>query len=1564
MKKYISLFIFFAFSLSAFAQTAGSSVIQFGDTINYSVSNYLPFKYGLMGSTVQQMIRASEMNGSCLITGIDLYCTQASAQGRDSCTIYMGHTYQDNLSSGMVAYGPRFELVSTETFACTTGWNHYELDSAFFYNGVDNLVLLVCATNDNALPQMKFAEYFTPGFSGSRFAVSSGQPDVPTSILSQHRSYRNVMRLHTRPATTSRCPAPALRVESVGANAIRMAWTPGSQDTAWMLRCISDNDIAWHSSGLITDDTAYTLTGLTPSTRYEFRLTAFCTDTQTTVTRHIETTCNPATLPYIEGFESATGVSGCWNCISTDSTSYAPMSTTSYHYQGSHSLRLQRGVSVLPLFDAPADSLELHFRTINILSSNSVVVQVVVGVMADPRDMSTFTPVDTISIRGNEGWKPRIVNFSGCPRSNGRIAFMPLNPSLTMNYIYIDDIHVNRISDCPTITGVTVDQTTGNSAVVRWSNTNAQYNEVTYGPEGFNPYTSSVITDIYADSLLLTGLAPNSDYAVYVRSECGEMPSNWSPVVMFHTECGLLDSVPYAEGMEDYATGTLPTAFPCWSGLAKVNTCVVNGSAASPTHTGNRMLRWEQSLSSYGIQHVSLPAIDTAVLPMSTLQLEFWGKGYHFNHYTPYLIVGVMTDPDDMTTFQPVDTVEIGQEYMEHYVVSLENFYGPGRYVTLADYSPSPGYYWTAFLDDIVLSELPPCPEVGDVTITGITDNSATLTIDNTRNAVAWQAYVDTVDSIPSAVTLPLLNTRNVTISLDSSTTNYLWVRAICAKGDTSEWFGPVSIEPGAWNMRAHRSDTLMLCGGTLYDDGGANSYAQPLQNSWITLLPSEPGHLVSVSGSCWKGSFTEVLEIFDADSTLLWTSLGNVNNYYPYNILTFGPCTSTSGLLRLHYTTDSWGGSLDDTSAFIQVQVSCVPDTCVIKHLRADTLVPATDTSIAVTWECNGASLYEIEYGPVGFILGSGTHAIATTEHFAINGLHSLDRRDIYVRSICGEGDTGAWCHATFQTLPCPNAVYRDNYDSTLAQMSYEISPLGLNRAQYTYTQTLIDPAHLAGLEGGITALAVRPDNMASSECLNPVTIYLANVPDTIFDSTFIVPDSQHRFVKVIDSANFNHGLSNDWIVMPFDHPFLWDGHSQVLVAALRNIGGNTYGGAFYSAHRHHRNVTCYHAGYMPIVIDSARTCYADNRVGDIRLFSNLCQTVICATPVIDSVSGDFETASLAWHGDGTDFQLKISPDPNGMGIVSTSANSYTFANLQPATTYTLSLRKDCTEDLLGYSAWVTTSFTTDSFDCLPPSDLALASLTNQSATLTWTADGPCRLRVWNDNDQEWLFADAQSPFTLNNLQSYHTYYATVSSNCGSQHQIAGSWGNTIDFTVSCLPVTGLHTGDITSHSISVVWDSTDNAQSYLLQYGPHPYSLVEGADTVVTGNSCLIDGLAAHTAYDIYVRTRCGEDWYADDYTSITNILTLSREAIDLIASADLNLILQPNPATSQVSVQGIAPQEIVSIKVFNMSGQQVLSVSGSNQFVVDGWPSGSYIVGVLTSDSQYHYLKLIKQ
>ena len=66
---------------------------------------------------------------------------------------------------------------------------------------------------------------------------------------------------------------------------------------------------------------------------------------------------------------------------------------SSYSHSGNYSMRLYyRGYTALPIFQTPVDSLMLKFW----LKQTSSSYQLVVGVMTNPNDPSTFVPVDTI----------------------------------------------------------------------------------------------------------------------------------------------------------------------------------------------------------------------------------------------------------------------------------------------------------------------------------------------------------------------------------------------------------------------------------------------------------------------------------------------------------------------------------------------------------------------------------------------------------------------------------------------------------------------------------------------------------------------------------------------------------------------------------------------------------------------------------------------------------------------------------------------------------------------------------------------------------------------------------------------------------------------------------------------------------------------------------------------------------------------------------------------------------------------------------------------------------------
>lgn len=1520
--KSIRLFLCLTLFLSgiAWGQAPTSDTILIGDTTHMYLTpgNFrLPCVH-FSTSYTQQLVQKSELNGEAMITGIDLYCGTPSSIGCPGCTIYLANTYVSSMGVGMVGFGPLFQQVLVDSLVCTQGWNHYEFDTPFHYTGLGNLIIAADCPN---------------GWSGGNFYcdqrgvldsryTSTRLADITPSTITTAMSGRNIMRLHTQTVSTTvpTCPAPTLRVDSLGSTAVKMIWSPGYQDTSWTVECITDSDTAWRSSGLVWGDTTYTMTGLTPNTDYTFRLTAFCTDTFSTVLKHVLTNCTPTTLPYAENLESSWSIPDCW-FVAPGTEGDVPIVSSRFSHTGLHALHLKGGAVVLPEFDAAPDSLELYFWAKSNGGSNR---NLYVGLVTDPLDMSSFVPLDTVSCYSS--WIPVAVRTNRYSRSSGRLAIVTAGPLNT--HLYIDDIEVSHIVPCEALSVATVDWKTDTAALVRWVDTvGAVYYDVAYGPTGFVPDSTTIVTDVRTDSLLLTGLTPYTLYDVYVRPECGSFTTHWSPVMTFRTFCTPLDTLPYVDNFDSYTGNPEPSAIPCWRGHTGMNTCVVTYTLS---HSGSQVLRWDYEDNQYAV----LPSINTATNPLRTLQLSFWACNDMYNDTDVRLLVGVMTDPDVDSTFHAIDTVTITGVDWHRYDIPLSSYTGTGAHITLRSISDS---YRYAYIDDLMIDLLPPCPSVTGMAVTGLTATSVTVGWDPASGAdsgTVWQTFIDTAaTATPVSDTSVLYSSAYTFSGLTTETPYYVWVRAICPKGDTSAWEGPMQVVPGIWNMRANRSDTLTMCGVTLYDDGGSNGDFTS-QHSSLVILPDMPGHLVSISGYCNIGGSSS-LTIYDGVGTSgrpLWVRTLNYSS-----AINLGPIISETGALTIDF--DGYTPFSMYYEGF-ELQVSCVPDTCIIHQLMLNPTVPASDSTLALTWQCNGASSYEVEYGSVGFTPGTGTSVSTATNSLAIIGLTSLARCEVHVRSICGAGDTGAWVTGIFNTLPCSNAVYRENFDSTIWEESHPMLPIGSNVFDYSFTQTIVDSAFLAGLEDGITALAFRPINHTMGDHQNNVTVYLANVPDTAFGNGPIVPNAGYRFVKVIDSANFSHLGTSDWQFIPFDYPFMWDGHQNLLVTVLNEDGGGLR--TEYASHYRYSDLRnnvyrsfCFYSEY-PINIDSVDSYtypyyqgYGDWNTGDLRFYTNTCDLPLCATPVVDTVSTGYESATVTWSGYSNDYQLTYP----GSGLISTTSNSYTLTSLQPATTYQVSLRQNCSADSLGFSDWVTVEFTTDSFPCPPPDSLTVYDITFNTATFNWLAneeDTLWQLEVWTPGSRHVSYSVARPPFTIENLSPGTEFYAYVHGYCGSTNQIAGQWSDTLRFSTSiCHDVTNLHATEVTPTSIALAWDSVPEAQDYTVEY--YPVNDQSHAITVlsVDTNYFVATDLSPRTNYEFIVRSRCTDDIVSEG-TNIT-LRTLDEVGIAHTDSAHLRCLLSPNPAkgTTTIRIQGWNPSEgnELTLTVSDLSGRDLL-------------------------------------
>ncbi|MBQ6068341.1 MAG: fibronectin type III domain-containing protein, partial [Bacteroidales bacterium] len=618
---------------------------------------------------------------------------------------------------------------------------------------------------------------------------------------------------------------------------------------------------------------------------------------------------------------------------------------------------------------------------------------------------------------------------------------------------------------------VWVDSVFPNTAYISWipSHTESAWN-IEYRILGSTAWTTAA-TGVSTTSYTLTGLSANTQYQVRVGSPCSD--STFFTTVAFRTECGLLSALPWSDDLESYSTSSSSTGsafIPCFvrlnNGTSYGGYPYVSSSSSYSHGGGSKGLYWYNTTTtgSYGdYQCVVLPGIDTTIYPINTLQLRFWAKPSS-SSYRPVFQMGIMSDPNDITTFQGIDTVTLTSSDWTVIEVPFTNFTGRGYYPAIKAVRPSSSWY--AYVDDFHLELAPSCSRPTNLHSTGNTASSITIDWNERNSATEWEIAIET-SSTATPTGDSIVNTHPLTVTgLTGGVNYYFYVRSICGVGDTSAWSEVLLAVPGSWNMRANQTDTLHMCGGIIYDEGGANgNYFTASQNSYIIIQPNAPNNLVSVSGTSHTEGTFDYIRIYDGigtGGTELW------NDYGVSATQTFGPLVSTTGPITVYFHTD--GSVYYDGFA---INVTCIPTHCRVTNISLDTAVTPSDNQLALTWDTNGAMYYEVEYGNAGFTQGTGTTLTTYTNSIIIPGLTGLSNYDVYVRSICGVGDTGIWSMGTFQTALCANPTELYSYDSTMTATTSSYGPMGYSFYNYGYIQTLIDSAQMAGLTDPINAFA-----------------------------------------------------------------------------------------------------------------------------------------------------------------------------------------------------------------------------------------------------------------------------------------------------------------------------------------------------------------------------------------------------------------------------------------------------------------------------------------------------------
>lgn len=90
------------------------------------------------------------------------------------------------------------------------------------------------------------------------------------------------------------------------------------------------------------------------------------------------------------------------------------------------------------------------------------------------------------------------------------------------------------------------------------------------------------------------------------------------------------------------------------------------------------------------------------------------------------------------------------------------------------------------------------------------------------------------------------------------------------------------------------------------------------------------------------------------------------------------------------------------------------------------------------------------------------------------------------------------------------------------------------------------------------------------------------------------------------------------------------------------------------------------------------------------------------------------------------------------------------------------------------------------------------------------------------------------------------------------------------------CPTVEGLTVERVTTSSITLEWTNNALAEKYIVEYGMNGFTPGSGNADTITGTSYTAGGLEPGVAYDFYLLTQCGENWYADSMAMALNVST----------------------------------------------------------------------------------------
>ncbi len=730
--------------------------------------------------------------------------------------------------------------------------------------------------------------------------------------------------------------------------------------------------------------------------------------------------------------------------------------------------------------DFHLNQCQVHFwSTVYIYTGRQYGRSLVVGVMEDPDDVTSFVPVDTVTIWGNKTFQENIVDLGSYNGSGMCVAFM--SDFDRQNLFYIDDVSIEYRPAVNKVTKISVNPR-DTYATISWEGNASSYNVLITNAEvdPSNPSEDAIVdratvsTNSYRCEALEEDHSWNRPYYVYVQAEGTE----WSYRYPFVTIASQR-AIPYTFDMETasgrYKIGTANTYYAAGLGM-------FSNSQSYPSLYKGNSYKGAQCLylnkTAGADAWITLPMVEK----LDSTQVKFFLSG-GTNYAKAHASIGVMTNPMDINTFTKITDFSLSTTGYTMCYANFINYTGEDGVIAIVwDDVRAMTENTLNYIDEIRVEELAECVPPANLSMDVLAD-SITLRWDESQNQT-WEVLVTTlplttIEKDTTFAKLSLLNKvafadtlywDDVTLApefgiggLASQTDYYLYVRTVCA-GDNAWWTEKTFHTPcpdadfpfketfesyssasglGCWQLMDYLGTNYPM----IYSVGGKNGKTLELYSTGTThrnvaIMPNIDGNLSDMMLSFETRSYSSSNT---STSVLYVGTMGDINDRNSF--IPFDTIYNTGGTefqkvrlilsdYNLAYNNIAFSSGLGATVTASDVLIDNVElkdATCLEPFDFRATHVQSN--SVDFTW---GGISPNDQWGIRVSAPNVSVDTVVTGKSFHLDGLQPVTNYTINIRALCGDS---TWVAITVQTA-CekmdPNEPNKETFESYPSGTSY----------------------------------------------------------------------------------------------------------------------------------------------------------------------------------------------------------------------------------------------------------------------------------------------------------------------------------------------------------------------------------------------------------------------------------------------------------------------------------------------------------------------------------------------